>query len=542
MAEYGEEGKDRAMKERRRLTSLGSQDAGVVWSITGLRYGWEWSEGGEEDGVVASSGHAKSLTFPTSPEWRISNSSLYAHIIAVRKTGGDDNNINNNVNDNGVANVGEDGIGGDDNVVHVVHPVVVFKPKPKEDTRVSLLGFGGGDDVVDDVVEEVVEKVVEKVESGEETGEEELVAYWVPQMDVKMVMDQTGYPSIESVQEPIRSMYTFSEEKDRYEPPLYVNAFWVLESSYVVVNETVEEVELAMSFGPQSLLWWIMGQQMQTSMETQSTLSGAGQLDEFRRILLETNPWLLALTATVSLLHMVFDMLAFKNDVQHWRQKKSMQGMSVKTLFVNLIFQVIILLYLLENETSWMILFSMGAGILIEAWKIQKAVIVGWDPKYRWYFPVTFTDRATYVSETKKYDDLAFGYLAYIVYPAIAGFALYSLLYRTHKSWYSFVLGTAVSFVYAFGFAMMWPVVFINYRLKTVAHLPFRMFMYKALSTTIDDVFAFVISMPLAHRIACFRDDIVFAVILYQRWIYPTDPNRRYDEDLGDAPDKVKDE
>ena len=38
--------------------------------------------------------------------------------------------------------------------------------------------------------------------------------------------------------------------------------------------------------------------------------------------------------------------------------------------------QTIILLYLLDNntETSWMILFGQGMGIIIEAWKITKAV------------------------------------------------------------------------------------------------------------------------------------------------------------------------
>ena len=32
--------------------------------------------------------------------------------------------------------------------------------------------------------------------------------------------------------------------------------------------------------------------------------------------------------------------------------------------------------------------------------------------------------------------------------------------------------------------------------------------------------------MPTAHRVACFRDDIVFLIYLYQRYLYPVDPNR----------------
>ena len=43
---------------------------------------------------------------------------------------------------------------------------------------------------------------------------------------------------------------------------------------------------------------------------------------------------------------------------------------------------------------------------------------------------------------------------------------------------------------------------------------------YKALNTFIDDIFAFVIKMPTMYRIGCFRDDIVFFIFLYQRYIY----------------------
>lgn len=33
--------------------------------------------------------------------------------------------------------------------------------------------------------------------------------------------------------------------------------------------------------------------------------------------------------------------------------------------------------------------------------------------------------------------------------------------------------------------------------------------------------------MPWLHRLACLRDDVVFLIYLYQRWIYPEDARRR---------------
>ena len=75
---------------------------------------------------------------------------------------------------------------------------------------------------------------------------------------------------------------------------------------------------------------------------------------------------------------------------------------------------------------------------------------------------------------------------------------------------------------------MMTPQLFINYKLKSVAHLPWRMMTYKALNTFIDDIFAFVIKMPTMYRIGCFRDDIVFFIMLYQRYIYRVSESHYY--------------
>lgn len=35
-----------------------------------------------------------------------------------------------------------------------------------------------------------------------------------------------------------------------------------------------------------------------------------------------------------------------------------------------------------------------------------------------------------------------------------------------------------------------------------------------------------MVSMPTAHRVACLRDDAVFMLYLYQRYLYPVDKAR----------------
>ena len=51
-----------------------------------------------------------------------------------------------------------------------------------------------------------------------------------------------------------------------------------------------------------------------------------------------------------------------------------------------------------------------------------------------------------------RYDKEAFRYVSYVAIPLLAGYTIYSLIYETHRGWYSFVISTLTSFVYLFGF------------------------------------------------------------------------------------------
>jgi len=261
---------------------------------------------------------------------------------------------------------------------------------------------------------------------------------------------------------------------------------------------------------------------------------GASEIDELKRMLLETNPWFLGLTGLVSILHIVFEMLAFKSDVSHWRHKKEMVGVSVRTIITNVFVQLVVLLYLIDNNenTSWMILMGSGMGVLIEAWKITKAVdisIVPSGPGAKLPYRLDIQDKHVLSDDEKKtqeYDKLAFRYVSYAAIPTLVGYTIYSLMYEKHRGWYSFIISTLTSYVYMFGFAQLVPQLIINYKLKSVAHMPMKAMIYKTLSTVVDDLFAFCIKMPFLHRLACFRDDVVFCVFLYQRWIYRIDHKR----------------
>jgi len=344
-----------------------------------------------------------------------------------------------------------------------------------------------------------------------------------------------------------------------YYPVLYVNTFWQLREHMTEMNSSVKTLPLHVTLkNTPSWQFSIMasideGQKINREKAARGESVGPGgdgaEFDEFKRILLDSNPYLLATTGVVSILHMIFEMLAFKNDVSHWRKKKDNVGTSFRSIIGNVVMQTIVFLYLLDNNenTSWMILFSSGMGIAIEAWKITKTVNVrvrptpetaeqraaAGLPSYFQYWPlpyyVAFEDKHQ-LSETEKktqeYDEIAFKYLYLVAIPLLLAYAAYSLVYDTHKSWYSFIITTLVGSVYAYGFLMMVPSLYINYRLKSVAHMPARTMMYKFLNTFIDDLFAFTIKMPMLHRLATLRDDVIFFVYLYQKWKYKVDYTR----------------
>lgn len=98
-------------------------------------------------------------------------------------------------------------------------------------------------------------------------------------------------------------------------------------------------------------------------------------MDQMKKMFSETNVWFLGLTTIVSLVHSVLEMLAFKNDIHFWKNRESVRGISVRSLFIQTGMSIIIFLYLLDNEekTSYLILVPAGLGIVLDFWKITKA-------------------------------------------------------------------------------------------------------------------------------------------------------------------------
>lgn len=93
-------------------------------------------------------------------------------------------------------------------------------------------------------------------------------------------------------------------------------------------------------------------------------------LDEVKRVFAETNVYLLCATVLVGSLHLLFDFLSFKSDVAFWRRHRSMAGLSSRTVLWRAFSQTIVFLYLLDEQTSLLVLVPSAVGTLIEFWKV----------------------------------------------------------------------------------------------------------------------------------------------------------------------------
>ncbi|XP_077299967.1 lipid scramblase CLPTM1L [Arctopsyche grandis] len=317
-------------------------------------------------------------------------------------------------------------------------------------------------------------------------------------------------------------------KNNQYLPLIQYNFLKSRLQDLVEITSSSHEMNMTLDYSPASIGKMKFLVHIEIAMQSLTTMGFTHKdIDDVKGMFADTNLYLLCGTIIISSIHLLFDVLAFKNDISFWKAKKSMAGLSVRTVLWRAFSQTVVTLYLFDENTSMLVLVPSGIAAIIELWKVKKILHIDIDWRERKLRVATVSEDINKAEmRTREVDAEAMQYLSYILYPICVCGAVYSLIYQPHKSWYSWTLHSMVNGVYAFGFIFMLPQLFINYRLKSVAALPWRAFMYKAFNTFIDDIFAFIITMPIAHRMACFRDDIVFLIYLYQRWLYPVDKNR----------------
>ncbi|KAH8054132.1 apoptotic process [Aureococcus anophagefferens] len=321
---------------------------------------------------------------------------------------------------------------------------------------------------------------------------------WKPEAAVRVVAEFREWP--DALQMP--GMQRLRERQPgggsilKYAPPTYADEIGLTSDKYVLVNDTIDALPLALSFAPLSFARWQLIARMEEGLQDQKEDFGFtdNDIDDVRRLIADTQTWLLAVTMLASVLHLLFEFLAFKSDI-------------------------VVLAYLVDQGASLLVSVPAFGAILIQAWKVEKAtgVRLSWSSPYclKCHRLDALAEAAADSGdaagdaldrETLRVDRLTTSYLGLVLAPLVLGYACKTLVYDAHLGWYSWALGAAT--------------------LKSVSHLPWKLLCFRFVNTFIDDLFAFVIKMPMMHRVSCFRDDVVFVIYLYQRRIYKVDAAR----------------
>jgi len=433
--------------------------------------------------------------------------------------------------------------------VQTTVPLVVFRSLPKEKRsrqKINLVKnvwplnvwFPRNSSIFDGALERNVPAFV----SHDVDATSKRAAFLIPRVSVQLVADWTIWPQ-PALPDHIKQHLQITRRSGgsggggSYLPLVNAVQMGVKQYELIQINQTSKNdfPDVPVEVETTSLGRWAFYALMEDSFRLHRTLGMIedGDMDDVRSLLTETSPELLGLTMVISLIHLLFDALAFKSDIAFWRHIDDAQGISIESAALGLVGQLIVALYLQEQSASALVLFPSYIGLVISLWKLVK--LVSMRRRRREVSAKGDETRGSSTDDTET-ERIALKYMAVVLAPLVVAYSFWTLVREDHWSWYSWGISSLASCVYAGGFALMTPQIFLNYRLKSVAHLDWSALWFRAFNTFIDDFFAYLIPMPGLARVAVLRDDLVFIIFLYQRWLYPArrDSNMEYAKSKDD--------
>jgi hypothetical protein len=164
-----------------------------------------------------------------------------------------------------------------------------------------------------------------------------IITHWHPNLTLALVNQDngTGYP-LGQLPPPILQWVHVAEDDDgkiimvdgkntagNY-PIIFANDFWHLREHMHPINDTRTTLPLYINLYSTSYFKFQLLSTIGDSFEKQPGMA-TGELDMIKQTLLETSPWYLGVTIAVSILHSIFEFLAFSSDVTHWRKKENVR-------------------------------------------------------------------------------------------------------------------------------------------------------------------------------------------------------------------------
>ncbi|CAK9051404.1 unnamed protein product [Durusdinium trenchii] len=319
-----------------------------------------------------------------------------------------------------------------------------------------------------------------------------------------------------------------------YAPPFHIDT-WGISSKMWRPLELNESREDPVIHAEVKFVGMIQYSTQRTLMEMMRPYMRMGfterDLEDIKEFLFRRPLHIMILMQVIGILQTMLWTLAFKNDISFFRGREDYRGLSSRSMGTDAANAMVIFLYLYDfDDISRLILFQLGMTTAFDLWKYARVARL--HVRWAFYLPWVKSARVEEASAERRTDEIdarAMFYIKCAIFPICLFFCLHNLTYYHYKSWWSWLISSMADFSYGFGFINMLPQVIINYHLKSVAHMPWRVLIYKFFNTFIDDIFAFFIMsdrMTAKHRYMTLRDDLVFFIFLYQRYMYSVDKSR----------------
>lgn len=204
-------------------------------------------------------------------------------------------------------------------VLHVRKPLTKYAPPRKIRKEVSLLG---GNSTQDGDAEDGVDSLPS------------IISHWSPNLTLALVTD-SGTLKYRAQPPQVRSLINLAPQPSAgqaaYYPILYPNEFWHLTDSLIPLNGTLStpsRLPLRIACAPLSMWKFNLYAHMNTAFEQQAQAKAAGatagpmgasggaDLDELKKMLISANPYWLAITIIVTLLHTLYVPLRLTRSVK----------------------------------------------------------------------------------------------------------------------------------------------------------------------------------------------------------------------------------
>ena len=305
-----------------------------------------------------------------------------------------------------------------------------------------------------------------------------------------------------------------------YFPLNVLTDFWTLNSELLPINKTeMFNFTINLNYGYIRSYFFNQMLNIQINNKVMSSYGIDGVQDMLVELLKNNSIPYLILLMTVNILHTIFSGFGFKEDISYYNNLEKLDGVYTKYIFLNIFSVFISFLYNIVQGANFLVIFEVFVGFIIEIWKLKMIYNISFNK----FFPfIHFDYKIKYeIKEAESYQDFAVSMMIkFLLIPIGIIYLIYRLYYYKSSSIFMFIIEYIFFLLNIFGFILLTPQIYLNYKLQSVEHLPLKAFIFKFLNTIIDDLFAFAVKTPILYRIFCFKDDVIFVIYLYQMWIY----------------------